>query len=78
MILIYTYNIKYRKYNIFNVYNYLDFYSIATYIHNNIAISNIICLIYIITLNVFALIKMLDTLSIKYISLIYALYFYEK
>ncbi len=46
--------------------------------HNSIAIFDIICLIYIITLNIFALIKMLDTSNIKYISLIYILYFYEK
>jgi len=77
-ILIYTYNINYRKYNIFNIYNYLDSYLIATYIYNNIAISNIVCLIYIIILNAFALIEMLDTLSIKCISLISILYFYKK
>ncbi len=46
--------------------------------HNNITIFNIVCLIYVITSNAFALSKMLDTFSIKYISLIYALYFYEK
>jgi len=77
-ILIYAYNINYRKYNVFNVYNYLDSYSIATYIHNSIAIFNIICLIYIITLNAFTLTKMLDISSIKCISLIHTLLFYEK
>jgi hypothetical protein len=77
-ILIYAYNINYRKYKVFNIYNYLDLYLIATYIHNSIVISNIICLIYIITLNALALTRMLDTFSIKYISLIYTLYFYEK
>jgi hypothetical protein len=77
-ILIYAYNINYRKHNIFNVYNYLNSYSIAIYIHNSIAIFNIICLIYIITLNAFAFIKMLNIFNIKYISLIHALYFYKK
>jgi hypothetical protein len=50
----------------------------ATYIYNSIAISSIVCLIYIITLNVFALTRMLNTLNIKYIFLTYTLYFYEK
>ncbi len=77
-ILIYTYNINYRKYNISNIYNYLDFYLIAAYIYNSIAISNIIYLIYIVILNVFVFTKMLDTLNIKYTSLIYILYFYKK
>jgi len=77
-ILIYAYNINYRKHNVFNVDNYLESHSIATYIHNNIAISNIICLIHIITLNAFALIEMLDTSSIKCIFLIHASYFHEK
>jgi hypothetical protein len=77
-ILIYAYNINYKKHNVFNVYNYLDSYSIAICIHNSIAIFNIICLIYIITLNAFAFIKMLNISNIKCISLIYALYFYKK
>jgi len=77
-ILIYAYNIDYRKHNVSNVYNYLDSHSIATYIHNSIAISNIICLINIITLNAFALIEMLDASSIECIFLIYASYFHEK
>ena len=77
-ILIYAYNIDYRMHNVSNAYNYLDPHSIATYIHNSIAISNIICLIYIITLNAFALIEMLDVSSIKCIFLIHALYFHEK
>ncbi len=77
-ILIYAYNINHRKHNAFNVYNYLDSHSIAIYIHNSIAISSIVCLIHIITLNGFALIRMFDASNIKCISLIYTLYFHKK
>jgi hypothetical protein len=73
-ILIYTYNINYRKYNVFNIYNYLNFYLIVTYKHNNIAISNIICLLYIIILNILALTKILDTLSINLYIYIYIIF----